>query len=156
MSHQDPVYNQESLKKAWAECNDAEKQTLIAAWPDCHEAECVQAVVKDMLDWFHANYEDPAENMPYESAEGGYQWVCGGPYSADEELNEKFDAVPQCVRDVAIGILDEAGYEWAPVMGSEKFPDGGDDDDKFPDEDEDDDDEDEIEPAPEPDDEENP
>jgi len=33
-----------------------------------------------MADWFLANFENPAECTPYESAEGGYQWIWGGPY----------------------------------------------------------------------------
>jgi hypothetical protein len=27
-----------------------------------------------MIEWFHQNFEDPAERTPYESREGGYQW----------------------------------------------------------------------------------
>ncbi|MET3972872.1 hypothetical protein ABIB94_007871 [Bradyrhizobium sp. JR7.2] len=33
-----------------------------------------------MIQWFSANYEDPAVSTPYESAEGGYQYIWGGPY----------------------------------------------------------------------------
>ena len=39
-----------------------------------------------MIEWFHQNYEDPAESTPYESAEGGYIWIWGGPYDARDEL----------------------------------------------------------------------
>ena len=28
-----------------------------------------------MIGWFHLNFEDPAQSTPYESAEGGYQWI---------------------------------------------------------------------------------
>lgn len=28
-----------------------------------------------MRSWFLSNYEDPAENTPYESAEGGYIYI---------------------------------------------------------------------------------
>jgi len=44
-----------------------------------------------MRDWFHDNYEDPAENCPYESAEGGYQYIWGGPHEALEVLSEEFE-----------------------------------------------------------------
>jgi predicted RNase H-like HicB family nuclease len=56
-----------------------------------------------MKSWFHAHYEDPAEQTPYESAEGGYIWIFGGPYDAREELEAEFDgAVPdQLIEDVA-------------------------------------------------------
>ena len=41
-----------------------------------------------MRTWFYANYEDPAECTPYESAEGGYIYIWGGPYEPEEKLQE--------------------------------------------------------------------
>jgi hypothetical protein len=46
-----------------------------------------------MREWFHANYEDPVENTPYESAEGGYIYIWGGPYEPFEELEAEFGGV---------------------------------------------------------------
>src|SRR5437879_3588111 len=43
-----------------------------------------------MRHWFYANYEDPVENTPYESAEGGYIYIWGGPYDPQEELDSEF------------------------------------------------------------------
>src|SRR6516164_4356205 len=43
-----------------------------------------------MVDWFFANFEDPAESTPYD---GGYVYIWGGPYDAREELNEAFGVV---------------------------------------------------------------
>jgi hypothetical protein len=40
-----------------------------------------------MKTWFFENYEDPVENTLYESAEGGYQYIWGGPYDAHQELD---------------------------------------------------------------------
>lgn len=48
-----------------------------------------ERIYGDLAEWFLARYEDPNENCPYESAEGGYQFIWGGPYDAEEEL---FDA----------------------------------------------------------------
>ena len=42
--------------------------------------------------WFLANYEDPVKSTPYDGAEGGYQYQCGGRYSAREELMRRFYA----------------------------------------------------------------
>jgi hypothetical protein len=51
----------------------------------------------DQLDamrvWFHKHYEDPVENCPYDSGEGGYQYIYGGPYDAREQLDEEFGGV---------------------------------------------------------------
>ena len=43
--------------------------------------------------WFCQNYENPVELCPYESAEGGYQYIYGGPYEANEELSSEFSGV---------------------------------------------------------------
>lgn len=51
--------------------------------------------------WFHRNFEDPAESTPHNSAEGGYQYVWGGPYDSDEELRSEFE--PLGVPDEVIG-----------------------------------------------------
>jgi hypothetical protein len=42
--------------------------------------------------WFLANYEDPVKSTPYDGAEGGYQYQCGGRYSARDELMGRFYA----------------------------------------------------------------
>ncbi|POF31440.1 hypothetical protein [Roseibium marinum] len=46
--------------------------------------------VKAMVQWFHKNYEDPVVRTPYESREGGYQWIWGGAYDASEEIGSEF------------------------------------------------------------------
>ena len=69
-----------------------------------------------MVDWFHAHFEDPAHRTPYETREGGYQWIWGGPHSANEELQDEFsqvidfDVIQEAVRQIENdGLLD-----WAP------------------------------------------
>ena len=67
-----------------------------------------------MSEWFLANYEDPAHSLPYESREGGYIWIDGGPYDPHEELHAKFgEIVPEEVIE-ALGdeLLNEC-REWA-------------------------------------------
>lgn len=44
-----------------------------------------------MKNWFFENFEDPANACPYESREGGYAYIYGGPYDASEELQSIFD-----------------------------------------------------------------
>ena len=46
--------------------------------------------IREMKKWFLERYEDPAENCPYESKEGGYFYLHGGPYNAEEELSTEF------------------------------------------------------------------
>lgn len=70
-----------------------------------------------MREWFLARYCDPAHETPYESAEGGYIWIWGGPYYAEDELQERFGGI---VDDEVIGALAEdltldGNFEWAPI-----------------------------------------
>lgn len=66
--------------------------------------------------WFRFNYEDPAERTPYESAEGGYIWIWGGPYKTREVLDEEFAGKvdDELIEELA-NELDNECFEWAPT-----------------------------------------
>lgn len=69
-----------------------------------------------MRTWFFQNFEDPAERTPYESREGGYIWIWGGPHEAREEIEEEFqDVVPEDVIEELSGELNTMCWEWAPT-----------------------------------------
>lgn len=78
-----------------------------------------------MLEWFSDNYEDPAENTPHESAEGGYQYIWGGPYEARDELYAQFgDIVREDLIEEVVKEIERHGtYNWAPVQKGEDDPD---------------------------------
>ena len=70
--------------------------------------------LKFMREWFLANYEDPAHSLPYESREGGYIWIYGGPYDPHEELHGKFgEFVPEKVIETLGEELLYDCHEWA-------------------------------------------
>ena len=74
--------------------------------------------------WFHQHYEDPAENTPYESAEGGYIYIWGGPHCAEEVLYSEFgDVLPyERIEQIADELESEHGVtEWASIPGPEDF-----------------------------------
>ena len=64
-----------------------------------------------MRTWFHQSFEDPVENTPYESAEGGYIFIWGGPYDPHDELSDEFGGV---VPDDVIDELAESLFAIAP------------------------------------------
>ena len=69
-----------------------------------------------METWFRTLYEDPAERTPYESAEGGYIWIWGGPYDADEVLGDEFgDILDQDLIDSLVHDLNFESSVWAPT-----------------------------------------
>jgi len=67
-----------------------------------------------MREWFYENYEDPANSCPYESREGGYAYIYGGPYDANQELQDmfdpyvKFDYIEELVSE-----LQQQCYDWS-------------------------------------------
>lgn len=78
-----------------------------------------------MRRWFFDRYCDPAEETPYETAEGGYIWIWGGPYYADQALQERFvGIVPDEVVDELTEEIGADGiYQWAPIRRDEDFDD---------------------------------
>src|SRR2546430_5076910 len=77
-----------------------------------------------METWFRQRFEDPAERTPYESAEGGYIWIYGGPYDAREELEAEFsEVVPDEVINELVDKLEGECWEWAPTSGPEDYDD---------------------------------
>jgi hypothetical protein len=68
-----------------------------------------------MENWFHGNFEDPAENTPYIGSEGGYQFIHGGPFNASDELQNEFSGiVPDEVVEEAVRSIERYSNEWAP------------------------------------------
>ena len=64
-------------------------------------------------------FEDPAQETPYISREGGYQYILGGPYEAAHELGAEFgDIVSEEALEAAIAEVESDGIvEWAPGPG---------------------------------------
>ena len=77
-----------------------------------------------MRRWFFENFENPAENTPYESAEGGYQYIWGGPYDAYEQLGDKFGGIAseRLIQEL-VGEVQNETLEWAPVQKPEDWED---------------------------------
>jgi hypothetical protein len=96
-------------------------------WIDEAEAkiEEARAIIKEMVEWFLARYEDAATHTPYITAEGGYQWGCNEPYGAYEEIGGSF---PQregfseddwdTIVNLAVEEVEEAGgvIDWALIV----------------------------------------
>lgn len=94
--------------------NDSNLETLAAASRE-EQLEAMEA-------WFRERYEDPAERTPYESREGGYIWIWGGPYDAEEELRAEFEGViPDDVIQELANDLDSECAEWAPTESPDDY-----------------------------------
>jgi uncharacterized protein YdcH (DUF465 family) len=66
-----------------------------------------------MRQWFYERYEDPVNSQPYDSEEGGYIYVNGGPFDAREELEAEFSPiVKQAVIDELAKELEDVCMDW--------------------------------------------
>ena len=82
-----------------------------AEFPDLEQEEQVQL----MLQWFYWNFEDPAQSTPYESREGGYQFIWGGPYEASDELQARFSGVVSYETiEITVKETDAISWQWVP------------------------------------------
>lgn len=65
--------------------------------------------------WFVSRFTDPVNVLPYNSQEGGYIWIDGGPHDAREEVEYKFSGlVPDEVLEKAIEIIEDTGvFYWS-------------------------------------------
>ena len=83
-----------------------------------------QAAIDTLVEWFFERFEDPAHRLPYESAEGGYQWIYGGPYDAREQLEDNFPDEAGHIIDAAVDQIKSGGLtEWSPVSSPEDYDD---------------------------------
>ena len=75
-----------------------------------------------MRNWFYSNFEDPANHTPYESKEGGYTYIWGGPFDARYELENMFanygsaESINELVSE-----LESICTEWSGKISSEAY-----------------------------------
>jgi len=66
-----------------------------------------------MRQWFHERYENPDYSQPYDSEEGEYIYINGGPFDAREELEAEFSStVKQAAIDELVGELENESTYW--------------------------------------------
>lgn len=83
-----------------------------------------QARIDTLVGWFFERFEDPALRLPYESREGGYQWIYGGPYDAREELEGYFSDEAEDIIQAAVDEIESDGLtDWAPVASPDDYVD---------------------------------
>ena len=81
-----------------------------------------QARIDTLVEWFFERFEDPAHRLPYETAEGGYQWIYGGPYDAREQLEKNFPNEVEHIIDAAVDKIESDGLtEWVSVFSPEDY-----------------------------------
>jgi hypothetical protein len=85
-----------------------------------------------MIHWFFENFEDPVNATPWDGETKEYMYLWGGPYSASDQLWEKFrDFAPESlIAEVVDEIQSDGTYDWAPRANSPFYDDGRDEEDE--------------------------
>src|SRR5579863_9313549 len=77
-----------------------------------------------MRNWFYSHFQNPVDEMPYNSQEGGYQYLFGGPYDPQEEIDSRFESlIPDEVRQKLVKELENESSEWAGLPRPEDYDD---------------------------------
>jgi hypothetical protein len=89
-----------------------------------------EGAIEAIVEWFGENFQDPVHEMPYNSREGGYQYIYGGPYDAAEEVSMFESDLTGIFGDeesllILEGAVDriqqEGTYDWAPINVEDAF-----------------------------------
>jgi hypothetical protein len=87
----------------------------------------VEDAAELIKDWFLANFEDPAQETPYDGREGGYLYIHGGPYEVDDVIGNVFAGVASDeIIQAAVEAVELEGFEWAPAGHRVQPPDDDD------------------------------
>jgi len=80
--------------------------------------------IEAMRSWFHEHFQNPVEETPYDSGEGGYIYIYGGPYEPSEELEGRFGSiVPDDVIEKLADELGKESWEWEGRPGPGDYDD---------------------------------
>jgi hypothetical protein len=82
-----------------------------------------ERAAKWLMTWFLQRYEDPVDVCPYESAEGGFQYIWGGPHNAGDVLIDAWSDIftEAFLEQVAARLEEEQDcYEWSERAGPEE------------------------------------
>jgi hypothetical protein len=78
--------------------------------PDDFTDLSVEEAAEVIKEWFFENFEDPAQMTPYNSADGGYQFIWGGPYDATDVIGNTFaESASEEIIEAAIEAVQSGG-----------------------------------------------
>lgn len=102
--------NENAVKKQCSYCGKKSTESIAAELED---------VIDFICEGINAEYEDPAESMTYESAEGGYQGaeVIDSHDLIRYEIEELFDVQPEVINDIVSSMVGNHGWCYKDPYG---------------------------------------
>ena len=82
------------------------------------QTEMRQGRIDSLVKWFRGNYQDPRIQLPVDDNIGGYRWIYGGPYKANEVLANRFPEEHEEIIKAAVKEIESSGNDsWSPIPG---------------------------------------
>jgi len=82
---------------------------------EAEESDARDSAIDSMREWFFEQFEDPANQTPWDGEDKRYLYVSGGPYEANDILPEQFGSeYREAWIQEAIETIELDGLEWAP------------------------------------------
>jgi hypothetical protein len=111
-----------SRRPSGLEAFDEVQHDPVSDPPTLYELTDHQAI-EAIKEWFFENFEDPSQNTPFNSADGGYQYIYGGPYETRDIIENAFyRLIRKDVRDAAIEELEQDSDLWVPSESRRQPP----------------------------------
>ena len=128
-AHPDPVYilydanqwNEGDRRNAEKDLIKSESPPLNSQYPIQNDENTQQNTgqerIASLAKWFHENYQDPVNELPYDKEEHKYIFVYGGPYDANDVLTERFPEEPEEIIKAAVKEIESDGiFDWSPIQ----------------------------------------
>lgn len=86
-------------------------------------AEERESAIEHMTSWFFDNFEDPQNEMHYDSEDGVYLYPYGGPFDAADMLSSFSDDYPneEWIRAAVEKVEQSGTFEWAPTSHGDYY-----------------------------------
>jgi hypothetical protein len=106
----------------------AEEKYELSEGSTISEAQLREAEEETQVDamnrWFRKNFINPEEENPYDSDEGCFVFMNGGPYDPEQEINAHFESfIPEKARNEVISDLEDTALEWDGLPGAGDYDD---------------------------------
>jgi hypothetical protein len=117
-SERDNRTRQEVEEDAWYRWE--EEQQLLKTE---EEAEKRQSAIDDMVQWFSEQFEDPQNETHYDSEDGRYIYMWGGPFDAHDVLTDFFGSEyeEKWIADAVESVQSDGTFEWAPKASGDYY-----------------------------------
>ncbi|WP_131800227.1 hypothetical protein [Methylobacterium indicum] len=87
----------------------------------------IEEIIEQVRAWFYENFEDPGLHTPYETAEGGFQYIWGGPYDTIDIIQNIFaDELDDDQVGQVVSAIERDGIEWVPSLRRQQPPEDDD------------------------------